>query len=120
MAQVYVSEEPDVGRTSRGRISLEAAMLRVLVANGLISALTLPDMTVSGTFQAGVLASGEIGNTTPGSIVTSNIPGIVVDNSVSGVARPYRGTPTASGTVANGFSQSLTGYTTRNTSITIT
>lgn len=113
MGQVYLTEEPDVGPLKYGRISLDTAIVRVLVAQGLLAGLVFPTVTVSGTFQVGTATSGTIDGATPGSTITSNIAGITVDNSSAGTSRAYSGTPTSAGSVANGFSQAAPGYTTK-------
>lgn len=72
------------------------------------AAVTLGALTLSGSLQIGVAASGTISGATSGSTITSNIPGITVNSG----ARTYSGTPTGSAaTISNGLVETLAAAT---------
>lgn len=94
----------------------------IITANGtrvdLVSAVTVPPGTVmtptlaalslSGSLQMGVVASGSILGATAGSSIVSNIPGVAINSAL----RTYSGTPTGSAqTIANGLVETLAGAT---------
>ncbi|WP_156679340.1 LamG-like jellyroll fold domain-containing protein [Sphingomonas profundi] len=63
-------------------------------------------LTPSTDFIQGVAVSGTLTGAKNGSTITSNIPGIAVNSA----NRTYSGTPTASGTIADAFVETLAGY----------
>jgi len=82
-----------------------------------VDPIVLGTLTLSGALAQGAATSGTIIGASAGSTIIGNIPGITVNSG----ARTYTGTPSSSGTFANGLVETLSGATgsPKNNSITV-